>query len=82
MITQAIFNMFFGMLSVLLGFLPDVEWVVNADMFTKFFEIIKVACYLLPMGTVVKILALIIAINTFKIFVALLRLITQLIPLW
>lgn len=80
MITESILNVFFGLVNLLLGFLPDVSWTVKADMFTKFFEIIRVVCYFLPMGTVVIIFGLIVAINIFKIFVALLRAIIELIP--
>lgn len=80
MITESILNVFFGLVNLLLGILPDVSWTVKADMFTKFFEIIRVVCYFLPMGTVVAILLLIVSINVFKIFIALLRAIIELIP--
>ncbi len=80
MITESILNVVFGGLSLLLGFLPDVSWVVNADSFTKFFEILRTVCYFLPMGTVGIILSLVVSINFFKIAVALIRAVANLLP--
>lgn len=80
MITESVFNVFFFLVNALLSLLPNVSWTVNADSFTKFFEIIRVVCYFLPMSTVVIILGLVVAINFFKIFVSLVRMVVEFIP--
>lgn len=82
MITQSILNIFFGIQSFLFVLLPDISWTVTADSFTKFFEILRVVCYFLPMGTVATILLLVVAINVFKAFVSLLRVLANLIPFY
>ena len=80
MITEGIFSIVFTLLSGLLSMLPNVELVVSADMFTKFFEIIQVVCYLFPVDTVITIVGIIIALNVFRIVVSFIKTLWQLIP--
>lgn len=80
MIVEAIFNLLFGVLNRILFFLPDISWTVKADSFTKFFDVIRVAGYLLPMRTVFAILTLVVALTVFRIVVALVKTIWDLIP--
>ena len=80
MIVESIFNMLFSALDVLFALLPTVEWNVQSSFFTAFLDVLSVACYFLPMGTVTTILELIVIINTFKIFVSLIKTVWQLIP--
>lgn len=81
MIVEFVFNLFFGILEGLLSFLPDISWTVTADLFTKFFDVLRVAGYLLPMPTVFAILKLIVVLTVFRAVVALIRTIWDLIPL-
>lgn len=80
MIIEGICNVFFGLLSGLLSFLPDVNWDIKADFFTKFLEVLRVVGYLLPMKTVAAIFALVIAFTVFRIVIALIKTIWNLIP--
>lgn len=80
MITQSIFNVFFNILHGLLSFLPDVSWSVEASFITKALDIIALVGYLIPMNTVAAILTLIVVINLFKIVVAFIKTLWQLIP--
>ena len=80
MIVEGIFNLLFGLLNGLLSFLPDVSWTVQADMFTKFFDVVRVVGYLLPMGTVFDILSVIVILIVFRTVVALIRTLWDMIP--
>ena len=52
MITEAILNVFLSIVEFLLKLLPEISWDVNNNVFTNFFEILRLACYMLPMGTI------------------------------
>ncbi len=80
MIIEGICNVIFGLLSGFFSLLPDIQWNIRADFFTKFFEILRMVCYLLPMGTVGAILALVIAFTIFRIVIALIKTLWNLIP--
>ena len=80
MILEGIMNAFFLMLSGLFSLLPDVSWDVNNNVFTTFFEVIRFAGYLLPMGTILIILKIIISLTMFRIGVSLIKTIWNLLP--
>ena len=80
MILETIINAIFLPLNGLLGLLPNISWDVGASVFTKFFEVVRMACYFLPMGTVGTIFGLVIAINAFKIVISIIKTIWQLLP--
>lgn len=80
MITEGVMNVFFSMLSGLFTLLPDISWDVNQGVFTSFLEVIRFACYLLPMGTVVAILGLIVSFTMFRVIVSLIKTIWGLLP--
>jgi len=80
MILETIINAIFLPLNGLLAFLPDISWNVNSGVFTKFMEVLRMACYFLPMGTVGAVFALVIAINVFKIVISTIKTIWQLLP--
>ena len=81
MIIEALVNAIFIPLNGLLALLPNISWDVGASVFTKFFEVLRMACYFLPMATVGIVFTLIIAINAFKIGVSIIKTIWQLLPL-
>lgn len=80
MITEGILTLFFGAIDGLLGLIPSLSFVFDNGIFRLFFDIIKGGCYLLPMGTVATIISIIIAINLFKVGVALVKTILKFIP--
>lgn len=80
MITESLFNSLFSGLRGLFGILPDISWEVNPEVFDAFFQIIRLAGYLLPMGTVITILGIILAFNAFKIVISLIKTIWALFP--
>lgn len=81
MIIETLVNAIFIPLNCLLALLPDISWDVAAGVYTKFFEVLRMACYFLPMATVGTVFMLIIAINAFKIGVSIIKTIWQLLPL-
>lgn len=80
MITEAFFNSIFTGLRGLFSLLPDISWEVNPEVFESFFSLLRLAGYLLPMGTVVTILGIIVGFNVFKIVVSLIKTIWALFP--
>ncbi len=80
MIVQQLFNPLFNLLEYFLGMLPNVSWSVTASFITKALDIIALVGYLLPMGTVGSILTLIVVIHLFKIVVAIIKTLWQIIP--
>ena len=80
MIVEALFNAIFSGLRNLFILLPDISWEVNPEVFDSFFSIIRLAGYLLPMGTVVTILGIILSFNMFKVLISLIKTIWALFP--
>lgn len=81
MISEFFINIIFTIVYGLLGLVPDVTVSVDSSAFTYFLGIIDVGCYLLPMTTVHTILVLIIALGVFKIGIAVIKTIWDLLPL-
>lgn len=75
-ITDLIFNIVQGMLSML----PDIKWDVDNSVFSIFFDVLEMVCYLLPMPTVLTILSFVIMINMFKIVISIIKTIWDLLP--
>ena len=80
MITEAILNVFFAVLSGFFTLLPKISWNVEPDSFSTVFEVIRFAGYLLPMGTVYIILSAIISFTIFRITISLIKTIWGLLP--
>lgn len=80
MIVEAFLNFLFLLLEGLLTLLPDVSWDVNNNVFTAFFEILRFACYLLPMTTIILIFKIIVSLIMFRIGVSLIKTIWNLLP--
>ena len=80
MIFEAIFNVIFYPLYGLLSLLPDISWEVHPDVFESFFAFIRLAGYLLPMGTVLSILKYVVLFNVFKILISIIKTVWNLIP--
>lgn len=81
MITEAILDVFLGVLDFVCGFIPFFDISIDTTSFDLFFDIIKSVAFFLPMGTVYTIFNIIIAIMTFRIVVSIIKTIWQLIPI-
>lgn len=80
MITEFFLDIVFGITSGILTLAPDISWSVDTTAFTFVRDILSIVGYLLPMGTVIAIVDLIIAITIFKVFIALGKTIWDLLP--
>ena len=80
MIVELLLNMAFGIAHGVLSLAPDISWSPDTSAFTYVHDILSVVCYLLPMGTVRTIVALLISLLMIRIFIAFIRFILQFIP--
>ena len=80
MITEAIFNGLFGAADFLLGLIPEMEWTINTTVWQYAHDILSMICYLLPMGYITPAIIFIIGLSLFRIAVAALRGLLDLIP--
>lgn len=81
MITEGLLNVVFVLVERVLSILPDFEWTVNANSFDAIFDVLRLAGYLLPMGTIVTITAIVLYVTSFKIAISLIKTIWELLPL-
>lgn len=80
MITEFLINCFCGISSGFFEFLPDVTWTVDTTAWQYLKDFLDMISYLLPMGTIKTIVALIFDIAVFRIVVSILRTVLGLIP--
>ena len=81
MVSEFFLNIIFNILTGMLSVLPDISWNIESNAFAYFLDILKVAGYMLPMGTVSTIAGLIVALTTFRIIISIVRTIWDLLPL-
>lgn len=80
MISEFFLNIVFGFVSGIFEVLPDFVWSVDTSAFMYFQDIIKLAGYLFPWGTVIAIIVLIFDITLFRIVISFIKTIWQLLP--
>ena len=81
MISEFMLNILFNLVSGMLSILPDISWNVDLSVLQPFFDIISVACYLLPMPTVVAIVTLVLALTMFRIIISIVKTVWDLLPI-
>ena len=81
MIIEAVLNIVFGLVEGVLSLVPAVEWNVNASFFSSALDFVRLACYMLPMDTIIQIIMIINLIMGWRIAIALLRTIWDVLPL-
>lgn len=80
MIVQALLDLLFGVVSIGLGLLPQINIAFDAASLVTFFDVIASINYLFPLSTVVKILSIVIVMQVFRIVVAFIKFVWDLIP--
>lgn len=80
MIIVAIFNIIFPLLGGLLG-IVDIDISMASEFMSKTGEFFSVACYLLPMNTVISIMAITVILINFRILIAILKTLWAILPL-
>lgn len=81
MISEFFLNIIFACVSGMLEILPDLEWSVDTSAFGYFLDTVRVVSYMLPMGTVTAIVALIVDLTIIRIVIAIPKAIWGLLPL-
>lgn len=81
MISEFLLNVIFDWVSGMFSLLPDITWSVETSAFEYFISILRVAGYMLPMDTVATIAGLLVALTTFRIIIAIIRTIWDVLPL-
>ena len=80
MITEFFLNIVFGIVSGFFSLLPDFSWSVESSAFSYMMFIFQVAGYMFPWGTVVAIVGLIVGLSIFRIVIAFIKSIWDLLP--
>lgn len=81
MIPEFFLNLVFNLVESVLSILPAFDWNVKSSFFSAFLDMLRLACYLLPMETIVTIIVLINVLLVFRIAVSLLKTIWDILPL-
>ena len=81
MVTESLLNIVFGVLSGFFSLFPNIAWDIDLDVASVFFGFVGNICYLLPMKTVILVLGIVVALNIFKITIAFIKTIWELLPL-
>ena len=80
MIGEFLLNIIFTIVSGFLSLLPPIDFSVESTAFDYFLGIVRVASYMLPMGTVSTILGLIVSLTIVRIVIAFIKTIWDLLP--
>ena len=80
MISEFLLNIVFNIVSGFLNLLPDINFSVDSSAFEYFLGIVRVAAYMLPMKTVSAIITLIVGLTVFRIVIAFIKAIWDLLP--
>lgn len=80
MITQAILDILFGVATIVLGLTNPFTIAFDLTALSTFFDIIASINYLFPLSAVVWILGIVIALQVFRIIVAFVKFLWDIIP--
>lgn len=80
MISEFFLNIIFNIVSGFFGMLPEFSWSVETSAFQYFLSILQVAGYMFPWGTVVAICSLIVGLSIFRVVIAFIKAIWDLLP--
>ena len=81
MIVEGLLTLIFGIVSGFFSLLPEVTWSVDTSAFSYFMSILRVAGYVFPWSTVVAIASIVFALAIFRIVVAFIKTIWDLLPI-
>lgn len=81
MIFEFILNIIFQIVEWLLSGLPEININFNAVDTSPFMAIVRCVLYMLPLGTINAIIAVVIAITSFRIFISIVKTIWELLPI-
>lgn len=83
MIVENIINGFFSVVETLLYNLHLDDIVGNFNVLLDYYcDILSYVYYFLPVGYLIPLIIIVFAVISLRIFIALLRLVVELVPLW
>lgn len=80
MIGEFFLDIVFGIVSGIFDLLPDFSWSVETTAFEYFMDILSLVGYIFPWNTVVAIATLIFGFSVFRIVIAVIKSIWDLLP--
>ena len=81
MLSEFLLNIVFGLVSGFLALMPEFTWSVETSAFSYFMSILKIAGYVFPWPTVVAIAGLIVGLSIFRLVIAFIKAVWDLLPL-
>ena len=81
MISEFLLNIVFNIVEGALSILPNFSWSVENTFFSTALDLLRLSCYLLPMGTIATIIGIINVLLLFRIAISLLKTIWEILPL-
>lgn len=80
MITQALLDVIFGVVNIVVGMLPISGLLFDLSSMSVFFDVISSVNYIIPMSVFVEIIAIVIVLQSFRIAVSLIRMLWDVLP--
>lgn len=81
MISEFFLNIIFQLLEWLLRMLPDISFSADWSTTSTFFGVVRCVLYMLPLNTISAIVGLLLAISGFRVIIAIVKTIWDLLPL-
>lgn len=81
MIVEFFMNIVFNIVEGALSILPAFDWNVKSAFFQGFLDVLRLACYMLPMGSIIMMINIICTLMAFRILVSIIKTIWDLLPL-
>ena len=81
MISEFFLNIVFTLVEWLLSPLPEMDISLNFGATSYFFGIVRCVLYMLPLDTISTIIGIVVAMGLFRIFIAIVKTIWDLLPL-
>lgn len=80
MIGEFFLNIVFNIVSGIFELLPDFSWSVDTTAFEYFMDVLRLVGYMFPWGTVVAICGLIFGLSVFRVAIAVIKSVWDLLP--
>lgn len=80
MISEFVLDIVFRLVSGTFELLPDISWSVDTSAFQFLLSFLRCAAYLLPWNTVLAIISLIVSLSVFRIIIAVVKAVWDLLP--
>ena len=81
MISEFLLDIIFGIVTVILSPIPDVNVTFQSGALNTFWGVVRCALYLLPLDTISAIVTILVAIGVFRVFISIVRTIWDLLPI-